>query len=213
MDGSLTFAREDGTFEKPGKPLATEIMRAGLHHLYESLPMQEYFCCIAGAGLDAEANKRANKLRPWLRRRGGYILSALRALAAHTPARITVIDTGADRSVSIEGGMISEEALLVAFANAPAYGNGMRMAPRALLDDGRLDICYVRSLSKLRVLRLFPTIFSGTHLRFPEVKYWSSESVQLSTERPVEIFADGEYVCKTPATIGILPKSLRVLVP
>ena len=213
IDGRLTFAGEDGSFEKSARPLGQAITRAQLHHLYESLPIEEYFCCIAGAGLDAEANKHANRMPAFLRRNGGYVVSALRALAAHRATKITVTGCGAQQSGSVEGGSISEDALLVAFANAPAYGNGMRMAPRALLDDGQLDICYVRDLAKWRVLRLFPTIFSGTHLRFPEVKYFSTDSVRLFAERPLEIYADGEYICKTPAEISVRPKSLRLLVP
>jgi diacylglycerol kinase (ATP) len=213
VDGRLTFAREDGTFEKAAQPLAPAIARAELHHLYDSIPTEEYFCCIAGAGLDAEANKRANRMPAWLRRRGGYVVSALRALAAHQSIKVTVADGGHRQTNSAEARFISENALLVAFANAPAYGNGMRMAPRALLDDGLLDVCYVGHLSKWKVLRLFHTIFSGTHLRFPEVKYFSTDSVRLFTESPLEIYGDGEYICRTPVEISVRPRSLRVLVP
>ncbi len=210
IDGPLTFAREDGSFAKPESPLAAAIMRAEMHHVYEAQPSEEYFCCIAGTGLDSETNRRANKLPPFFRRNGGYVVSALRSLATFTFPRIRVSATDAANGQRRE---LSERSLLVAFANGPTYGNGMQIAPSAKLDDGLLDICYVRNVTKLKVLRVFHTIFSGTHISIPEVEYFQAKSARLTTERPLEIYADGEYVCRTPAEITMRPKSLKLIIP
>ena len=163
-----------------------------------------YYCCVAGAGLDSDVNRRANQQPRWLRSRGGYIAALAPALAAFRPTRV---------KVSLRDAQINEDAMLVACANAPSYGGGMRIAPGADLADGKLDVCFVRRTGKLRLLRLFPKVFSGTHLGLPEVEYLQTDWLRIEGERPLDIYADGEYVCTTPAEVTVVPQALRVIAP
>lgn len=168
--------------------------------------LETYFCNIAGVGLDSEANRLANAMPRWLRSHGGYILSALRAILTFPSTVITI---------STEDGSppISEQALLVAIANTPAYGNGMRIAPRAQLADGLLDVCFVRRTGRGRLLRNFPRVFRGEHLDMPEVEYFQASRLRLESERPLDLYADGEPVGRTPLEIEAVPRALRVIVP
>ena len=165
-----------------------------------------FFVCVAGAGLDAAVNRIANRMPRWLRRAGGYILALPPALVGFRPQCFTIAGDSGDPH-------FSEPAMMVAFGNASSYGHGMRIAPRADLADGKLDVCLVRRLGKLRLLRLFPVVFSGAHLGMREVEYFQASAVHLSTERPTDIYADGEFVCRTPAEIRVLPGRLPVIVP
>jgi diacylglycerol kinase (ATP) len=171
-----------------------------------------YFCCVGGIGLDAEVAKRANQLPRWIRRRGGYVLSLLPTLFGFKPPRVKV-NVQSDLPGSSGAFAIQHDApaMVVAFANAPAYGDGVRIAPHALLDDGKLDICVVGKMGKARLLRLFPSVYSGSHLSIPEVKYFQTERLQLETERPMDVYADGEYVCCTPVEVSVQPAALRVI--
>jgi diacylglycerol kinase (ATP) len=166
------------------------------------------YCCVAGVGLDSEVNRRANRLPSWLRGHGGYVLSLAPALAAFRAPQISVELFDSDGPARIE-----ERAMLVVFANAPSYGHGMRIAPRAQLDDGKLDVCFVRRASKLRLLRLFPVVYSGGHLRLPEVVYAQCSGLRIESEPPLQIFGDGELIGWTPAEIGVLRRALRAIVP
>ena len=166
------------------------------------------YCCVAGAGLDSEVNRRANRLPAWLRGHGGYVLSLPAALLAFDAPEVTLELFDSDSRSRFH-----EPATLVAFANAPSYGHGMRIAPRARLDDGKLDVCFVRRTSKLRLLRLFPTVFSGAHLALPEVEYAQCSALRIESERPLDIFADGEFIGGTPAEVRVRPRALRVIVP
>lgn len=89
----------------------------------------------------------------------------------------------------------------------------MRIACHAELDDNELDVCFVRRVAKMRVLRLFHTVFSGKHLALPEVEYFRARELWLESETPLEIYADGEYICDTPAEIRVKPQALKVIVP
>ncbi|MBZ5568009.1 MAG: hypothetical protein LAN64_09180 [Acidobacteriia bacterium] len=166
------------------------------------------YCCVAGAGLDSEVNRRANALPAWLRGHGGYVVSLAPALAGFRAPEVSVelFDSDGPRR-------IQEPAMLVAFANAPSYGHGMRIAPCASMDDGKLDVCFVRRLSKLRLLRLFPAVFSGGHLSLPEVVYAQCSGLRIESERPLDIFGDGEWIGRTPAEVRVRRGALRVIVP
>ena len=101
--------------------------------------------------------------------------------------------------------------LLAAFANTQFYGDGMRIAPEADFADGRLDICRISTMNPFKLLCMFPTVYFGRHLRLPEVKYSRTERMLVQTETPQEIYADGEFVCETPAEISVAAKVLRVI--
>jgi diacylglycerol kinase (ATP) len=107
---------------------------------------------------------------------------------------------------------ISEPALFVAVGNADSYGRGMRITARAELDDGALDVCFVRRASTLRVLRVLHTVFRGEHLKLPEIEYFRAKHLWLESESPLAIYADGEYICETPAEVRVRPASLNVMV-
>jgi diacylglycerol kinase (ATP) len=87
----------------------------------------------------------------------------------------------------------------------------MKIAPRAKMDDGLLDVCIVGSVDRLRLLRLVPTVYSGKHLSVPEVQYFQSARVRVETEHPLDVYADGEYVCRTPIEVAVQPAALKVV--
>ena len=169
-----------------------------------------YFCCVAGVGLDSDANRRANAMPRWLRANGGYIVAVIGAVATFKSQKIT-IEASSRTPGSAALRQISEPAMFVAFGNAQSYGGGMRIAPNAQLDDGKLDICFVRQVGRARLLRLFPTVFSGKHLGIPEVEYLQAEQIRVETETPQDIYADGEFICQTPVELTVAPKAMRVI--
>jgi diacylglycerol kinase (ATP) len=162
------------------------------------------FCCVAGVGMDAEANARANRMPQWLKSRGGYVLAALQSLVAFKPVEMSV------KTAQRE---IRRPAFFVAVGNAHRYGGGMKVTPRALPDDGLLDICVVSKLNKLKLLCWVPTIFFGGHLRLKQVEYFQAERVRIETGRELGLYADGDFACKTPVEIGVVRKALRVIMP
>jgi len=165
------------------------------------------FCCVASAGLDAEANRRANLYPRWLRARGGYLLAGITSALTFPPHQFDIDASDGPGKVAI-----SEPGLLLACANTPVYGDGLRIAPDAKLDDTLLDVCFVRAMSRPRILLLVRTVLSGTHVRLPEVRYFKTNCVRLEPDPPLALHADGEYVCETPVEITVREKALRVIV-
>lgn len=172
-----------------------------------------YFCCVAGCGLDAATARRANRMPRWLRGHGGYALAMLPLLLKLPafPMRLTRIS---DKQVNENNAAEAEErTLLAAFANTQFYGDGMRIAPQADFADGKLDICRISTLNPFELFCMFPTVYFGRHLLNPKVEYSRAERVHVQTETPLDIYADGEFVCQTPADISVAAGTLRVIYP
>ncbi len=106
----------------------------------------------------------------------------------------------------------NQPTLLAAFANTPAYGGGMKIAPRAQMDDGLLDVCVIGGVDPFKLACMFPTVYFGRHLKIREVDYFPASHLRVETEHPLDLFADGEYVCRTPAEISVHPAALKVIV-
>lgn len=192
--------------------MGARIMQSQLRRLTEAecdLSRTTFFCCIAGTGLDAAVNRRTLKQSRWLRGHGGYVLALMQTLGGFRPPCIRV-------AVECDGKWqtrIAEDGFLIAAGNGPQYGHGMRLAHGARMDDGLLDVCFVRTLNKLRLLRLFRVVYRGGHIGMKEVEYFQAARLRILSEPLVEVFADGEYICKTPVEIGVQRDAMRVIVP
>jgi diacylglycerol kinase (ATP) len=176
-----------------------------------SLPGAEnYFCSVAGIGLDAEVSRRANALPRWLRGHGGYALTLIPAIFRFAPFRMSILAPDIDGPWAVRS---DQPTILAAFANTPIYGGGMKIAPHAQMDDGQLDVCVIGGISPFKLACMFPTVYFGHHLGIREVTYFKAAHVRVETEIPLNIYADGEYICRAPADITIKRAALKVLTP
>ena len=172
-----------------------------------------YFCCVAGVGLDVEVARRSNRLPRWLRGNGGYVLTLLPTIFrfAPLPMKILTQDNGAQNASWTTRS--DQPTMLAAFANTPVYGGGMKIAPQAQMDDGLLDVCVVGGVDPFKMFCMFPTVYTGDHLKIREVSYFRAGRVRVETEHPIDVYADGEYVCRTPVEVTVQPAALKVVVP
>jgi len=177
----------------------------------DEVPEPHYFCCVGGIGLDAEIARRANRLPRWLRARGGYVFSLLPALMRFVSVPMKVSVPRAEHQTAPVA-RTAKAIMVTAFANASSYGGGMKIAPLAKLDDGLLDVCIINHMNKLKLFCLFPTVYLGRHLTVPQVEYFQTERLKLETEAPQDVYADGEYVCRTPIEVSVARGALRVIV-
>jgi YegS/Rv2252/BmrU family lipid kinase len=158
---------------------------------------------IASFGFDSDANRIANEAK-LIKGDAVYLYAALRALATWKPAAF---------DVTVDGQRHSIIGHSVAVGNSRAYGGGMLLLPHAELDDGKLDILLTRESSKLTFLRELPKVFKGTHLDSPYAQVLKGEVVEVSSDRPFVIYADGDPIGATPATMRVEPGALRVIGP
>ncbi|WP_353810211.1 diacylglycerol/lipid kinase family protein [Agromyces sp. SYSU T00194] len=158
-----------------------------------------WFACVLSAGFDAIVNDRANRMtRP--RGPSRYAIALARELATFHPREYVL---------TIDGEVRTQRAMLVSVANTPSLGGGMRIAPDAALDDGLLDVFIVHPLSRLGLVRVFPRVYSGTHVDHPAVELLRARSVRIEASG-VTAYADGERLGALPVEVTARPGALRV---
>ncbi len=163
-----------------------------------------YSVGVASTGFDSVVTEIANKMAIKARGPAKYTFAAFRAL---TSFRVSNFHFNCDGKLS------AEKAMLIAVANSRSYGGGMKIAPAAELDDGLFDICLVKEVSRFHFIRVFPTVFSGQHIKDPNITIFRAREIEISSEDPFHVYADGEYIMPLPARFRIVPRALEVIVP
>jgi diacylglycerol kinase (ATP) len=161
------------------------------------------YACIGGVGFDSVVNRYANDRARRVHGRLAYLWGILRCLKFYRAQPLELISDGQN---------FSGEVMFAVVGNNTSYGDGVKMTPRARLDDGLLDVCIVPAMSKWELLRWVPRTYRGTHLAHPRIVYFQACSVTLRSAARLELFGDGEFLQELPATIEVIPRALRVVV-
>lgn len=161
------------------------------------LANQHFFGAILSTGFDSMVNERANSMR-WPRGPARYNLAIARELPVFKPRQY---------QFTIDGETFATEAMLVAVANGPSYGGGMKICPQAEVHDGWLDVMILKPLSKLEFLRVFPRVYAGTHVTHPAVVIRRARSVEI--EADAIAYADGEREGPLPIRVTIAENALQ----
>jgi YegS/Rv2252/BmrU family lipid kinase len=187
-----------------GDPLAAAGLLARLRRRPADLATVAGRCYlnVAGAGFDSEVNRVANQRLGWAGNRPRYVGAVLAELVVGRTAAFELV---------LDGRPVPMAGWLVAVANGPSYGGGMRVAPQASLDDGLLDVVVIQEIGKLEFLRTFPKVFSGRHVDHPAVTVHRAARVDLDADRPLAVYADGEPAGTLPATFEVRPAAITVL--
>jgi diacylglycerol kinase (ATP) len=158
-----------------------------------------YFVTVLATGFDSLVNERANRMR---RPRGQlrYTLATLAELRVFEPLPYTIVLDGQQRHL---------EAMLVAVGNGPSFGGGLRITHGAEIDDGLLDVVIIKPMSKLDLVRTYPKLYSGAHVRHPQYEHHRVRTATVAAPGVVA-YADGERVAALPLTVEVAPRALRV---
>ena len=156
---------------------------------------------VAGLGFDSEVAKYANENAKFLRGSLVYLYSIFRVLPRFTPRRVRL------------NGMRSEEIMFACVGNTSQYGGGIRITPNARIDDGLLDLCLVHRTTRTQLLKTLPRAYTGSHVKSPFVETARATQFTFESERPMDVYADGEPLTRTPVTFALARDKLRIVVP
>lgn len=208
------FARSLGL--PRGLDAALELVRAGHFRLLDVGRVESdglggerrvrHFANEVSAGLSGDTVERALHLSARFGPRIGFLLGAVSSVLVHRPFEARVEIDGE----AVHDGPIS----LFAAANGCYFGAGMRVAPEAAPDDGRLEVVLARGLSRAEILAHLPAFYLGRHGRHPMVSFHAARCVRLLPRAGVAAAeADGEGGLVLPLQIECLPAALRVFTP
>ena len=158
---------------------------------------------FAGVGIVGETLKRTTRtVKRMFGQRLAYRVGLFHALLTYRSPRM---------KVACNGEAIEDSFLFVCASNTERAGGGMKIAPGAVMDDGRLDLNLVRQVGRWEALGQLRRLSRGTHIHHPKVRFLAAPSLSIDAQPDIEVAADGEIVGMTPARFEICPKALRVL--
>ncbi|MGV0805559.1 diacylglycerol kinase [Mycolicibacterium setense] len=163
----------------------------------------KWFGTVMAAGFDSLVSDRTNRMR-WPHGRMRYNVAML--------AEISKLRLLPFRLAFDDGPEIRTDLTLAAFGNTRSYGGGMLICPGADHSDGLLDVTMITSASRTRLIRLFPTVFKGTHVDLDEVTTKRARTVHVECPG-INAYADGDFALPLPVTVSAVPEALRLLVP
>jgi diacylglycerol kinase (ATP) len=162
-------------------------------------PHTRLFANIAEVGYGAEVVRRAARYPRWFGR-FRYLFGAYGSIRAMTRPETTVV---------VEHTEVTVPLVELVVANCQFFGGGMKVAPRALPDDGRFNVQLFTG-QRSQVFVLTQKLYRGEHLPHPDIREYQSPTVRVDGERPLLIEADGELIGTTPATFEILSRALHL---
>ncbi|WP_404453727.1 diacylglycerol kinase family lipid kinase [Virgibacillus necropolis] len=108
---------------------------------------------------------------------------------------------------------IIRNSWMVTIANHPFYGGGMKIIPNATIQPGTFSILILHSISKLKVLALFLTVFSGKHINFKEVELIEAQYMTITADNEIYYQVDGQTDSCSTCTLSKQMESISITRP
>ena len=174
-----------------GKTRALDTAKVEVNHIIK------YSNNMIGWGLVTDVGNQAEHFR-WLGTNRYTILSVVEVLRHKSRPATLIMD---DKK-------IEDEFIFIIACNSIHVGKGMKMAPKARLDDGLIDLIVIRSgVSRTRLLQVLPKLFDGSHINEPELEYYQTSQFSLIPETDEILNIDGEIMGSTPIKVEMIPNA------
>ncbi len=163
-----------------------------------------YFLNIIGLGFVVQAGRSTMKIKKL--GKSSYTLATLWETIRLKKYPLKLQMTLADGQVE----QLHDDLVFVEVANSRYTGTSFLIAPDAQIDDGLLDVIILKKISRFKILRLFPSIYSGKHVNYPEVETRQVKSISIESEQPMPLMPDGEFYGETPIQISCQHQALQI---
>ena len=159
-----------------------------------------HFINIVGMGFITEIAEAAVPLK-WMGNTA-YTVATLLKLISLKSQKFTI---------ELDGEILERDGVFVEIANSTFTGTTFYIAPEAEIDDGYLDVIILNKISRLKILRLFTSIYDGTHINYDEVEYIKAKNIKVTETNPGKLIPDGEIMGSTPITVECLQQDVEFL--
>lgn len=165
---------------------------------------KRYFVNIAGMGFDAMVAEKTNRDKD--QGKGNPLLYFVNIFTSLFSFRIT------RTRITTDEAEFKSEVFSMTAAIGQYNGGGMKQAPKAIPDDGLLDLTVIRKIGKFKVIRNVIKLLDGSFTKLPEVKEFRTSRIWIESTPELYVETDGESLGKTPFRFYVLPRSLRIVV-
>ena len=164
---------------------------------------KRYFINIAGLGFESVVVRKTNMQKD--KGHGGkliYFYNLLTSLLSYKNTKAEII---------IDDEKITADVFSLNVGNGRYCGGGMRQTPRALPDDGLLDVTIINGMGKFEIIRNLKILYDGTILRHPKIDGYKCKNIKVSSKSAMYAEADGESLGQTPVEFSIIPAGISII--
>ena len=154
---------------------------------------------ILGWGTPSRVNQLAARLRIFGTAR--YNIASCIELLRNKTERLII---------EMNGESLDKDIGFFMACNTKYTGNGMQMAPQAILDDGYLDVLVAGKLSRLKLIKLFLRVFKGKHLEDPSIDIYKVKSFKLRDDSGSSLIVDGQITSGCPVEVEMIDERVEV---
>lgn len=192
-------------YDHPLEKILEDTINGSVRHVDVGEANGHRFLNCMNMGVDSEVNRDVNAVRKtWFPRKLIYVYYAIIELVRKKPIQCIVEADGLKKN---------HHALLISVMNGRWYGNGFQSAPKAVIDDGFLDVCIVEDVPQKRIPKLMPMYYKGEHLDLDVVTSYKAREIKIECDRTVALGCDGEVFEYSTIHARVLEGKLKLRVP
>jgi YegS/Rv2252/BmrU family lipid kinase len=164
-----------------------------------------YFINIGSCGMDAEVAAEMQKMKKYFAGTSAYIAAALQTVFTYKGRKL---------KIEIDDNKFEANTLLIAISNGRFYGGGVEPNPEADIADGYFDICFIRQLSRLKMISALPQYLKNKHEGIQDMlSHYRGRKVKITADRDIGINIDGEIIFNNIMNFDIIPGGINIIVP
>ncbi len=168
----------------------------------------KYFINVAAGGLLTDVGYKASTEIKTVLGKFAYFVEGMKEISKQMFRSILL-------EIDSEELKVKEEVLMFIVTNTPSVGSFKKFAPKAKIDDGLLDVCIVKKSDLTEGISLFLHTMKGEHIKHPRVFYIQTPKIHFDCMdvENLNLDLDGEQWGNLPATIEVIPKAIKVVIP
>lgn len=164
-----------------------------------------YFVNVAAGGLLTNVGYQVQAEAKAILGRLAYYFEGLRELAMDGIAPVNM-------KFESEEYTKEEKVLLFLVSNSSSIGGFKKLAPKADVIDGLLDVLIIKDSDIGEIANIFFNILRGEHINHPNVAYFKTDKITISCDSRVTIDIDGEYGGLLPKTFEVVHQGMKIFV-
>ena len=180
---------------------------------FDLIKCNDFYCVnMVNIGFDCSVVKEASKIKKyvkWLSPNLSYIFGVVAVLFKKFGTKMKLIYD--------DGEVVEKEFTLTAIGNGKFCGGGFMAQPRALLNDGVMDICAIDKVTRLTFISLVSSYKKGTYLENKRalryIKHKQVSHFKMEFDAPIAICIDGEIKGAKTVDFTVIPNALNFVIP
>jgi YegS/Rv2252/BmrU family lipid kinase len=187
-----------------GKRAAIDVGKVRLR-AHDGSPAERYFVNLVSFGMGGDVSVRAKNFLSPLNGKAAFLYATLVEFVRYRGRKVRL---------TLDGNALPEPFFItnIAIGNGRYHGGGMHPCPRAVMNDGLLEVTTIDHLSMYELIRDLPVLYSDNIYKHPKVRHFHAKTVLAESEEITRAEVDGEALGRLPMEVTLLPRALTWIV-